>query len=151
MIHLVKQHFQNIFKPAISSSPMALTPPETMDDCLYFTNRGEILAWAYKKECTECHKAKMGKPVDPKTGKVKTRAKEYVCPECGFTEEKKEHEESLELQSTYTCPHCGQEGESTAQYKRKTYKGIPSFVVACQHCKEIIALTKKLKEPKKKK
>tara|TARA_Y100000310_G_C20494154_1_gene720701 strand:+ start:323 stop:712 length:390 start_codon:yes stop_codon:yes gene_type:complete len=125
--------------------------PESMEECLYFTNRGHILAWTYKKECPKCKKAKMGKPVDPKTGKVKIRAKEYVCPECGFTEEKKEHEESLQLEAQYTCPKCDKEGESTAQYKRKNYKGIPSFVVECQHCGEVMPLTKKLKEPKKKK
>tara|TARA_Y100000310_G_scaffold315307_1_gene365684 strand:+ start:793 stop:1185 length:393 start_codon:yes stop_codon:yes gene_type:complete len=125
--------------------------PESMDECLYFTNRGPILAWAYKKECPKCKKAKMGKPVDPKTGKVKIRSKEYVCPECGFTEEKKEHEDSLTLESTYTCPACNKEGESTAPYIRKKYKGIPAFVVECQHCGEVIPLTKKLKEPKKKK
>ena len=130
---------------------MTLKIPETMDQCLYFTNRGSILAWAYKKECPKCKKAKMGKPVDAKTGKVKIRAKEYVCPECGYTEEKKEHEESLVLEATYTCPKCAKEGESTAQYKRKNYLGVPSFVIECQHCGEVMPLTKKLKEPKKKK
>ena len=130
---------------------MALKIPESMDHCLYFTNRGEILAWAYKKECPKCKKAKMGKPVDPKTGKVKIRSKEYVCPECKHTEEKVEHEESLILESAYTCPHCGKKGESTAQFKRKNFKGVPSFIIECQHCNEKIPLTKKLKEPKKKK
>ena len=125
--------------------------PESMDECLYFTNRGYILAWTYKKDCPKCKKAKMGKPVDPKTGKVKIRATEYVCPECNYKEEKKEHEESLMLQATYTCPKCNKEGESTAPYKRKNYLGVPSFVVECQHCGEIMPLTKKLKEPKKKK
>ena len=130
---------------------MTLKVPESMTECLYFTNRGEILAWAYKKDCPKCKKAKMGKPVDPKTGKVKIRSKEYVCPECGYTEEKKEHEESLTLESVYTCPKCDKKGESTAPFVRKKYKGIPAFVIECQHCKEIIPLTKKLKEPKKKK
>lgn len=130
---------------------MTLQPPETMDECLYFTNRGDILAWVYRKECPQCHKAKMGKPVDKKTGKVKTRAKEYVCPECGYTEELIAHQESLQLEATYTCPECGKEGESTAPYKRKSYQGIPSFVVECQHCQATMPLTKKLKEPKKKK
>ncbi|MAF99431.1 MAG: hypothetical protein CMH61_02360 [Nanoarchaeota archaeon] len=128
---------------------MALEVPESMDNCIYFTNRGEILAWVYRKECPQCHKAKMGKPVVK--GKVKIRAKEYTCPECGFTEEKEVHEESLELQAKYTCPDCGKEGESTGQYIRKKYKGVPSYIVDCQHCKAQIPLTKKLKEPKKKK
>ena len=128
---------------------MALTVPETMDDCLYFTNRGEILAWAYRKECPKCHKAKMGKPVVK--GKVKVRATEYVCPECGFTEQKQEHEESLTLEAKYTCPECGKEGESTGQYIRKKYKGVSSYIVDCEHCQAQIPLTKKLKDIKVKK
>ena len=119
-----------------------------MEECLYFTNRGDILAWVYKKECPECHKARMGKPVDK--GKIKIRAKEYVCPECGFTEEKQEHEESLTLECQYTCPECGKEGESTGQYKRRNYKGVPSYIVDCEHCGTQIPLTKKLKGIKKK-
>ena len=128
---------------------MSLTVPETMDDCLYFTNRREILACVYRKECPKCHKARMGKPVVK--GKVKTRAKEYVCPECDFTEEKQEHEESLTLESKYTCPECGKEGESTGKYIRKKYKGVPSYIVECEHCQVQIPLTKKLKDIKKKK
>lgn len=120
-----------------------------MEECLYFTNRGEILAWVYKKECPECHKARMGKPVEK--GKIKIRAKEYVCPECGYTEEKAEHEESLTLECQYTCPECDKEGESTGQYKRKTFQGVPSFIIECEHCNAKIPLTKKLKDPKKKK
>jgi len=91
----------------------------------------------------------MGKPVEK--GKVKIRATVYVCPECAYEEEKKEHEESLELKAVYTCPSCGKAGESAAPYKRKTFQGVPSFVVECEHCSEKIPLTKKMKEPKKKK
>ena len=135
-------------------SKIMLKEPESMDECLYFTNRtigelGKARAWVYKKLCPKCEKVKMGKPVE--NGKVRIRAKEYICPECGHIEEKKEHEESLTLESTYTCPACNKEGESTAPYIRKKYKGIPAFVVECQHCGEVMPLTKKLKEPKKKK
>ena len=126
---------------------MALRFPKSMDECIYFSNRSindnSVTAWVYRKDCPKCKKAKMGKPVEK--GKVKIRADEYVCPSCGYRENKKEHEESLELQVKYTCPHCGKEGESTTQYKRKNYKGVQSFVVACQHCGEAIPLTKKLK------
>ncbi|MDP3698459.1 MAG: hypothetical protein Q8R47_02635 [Nanoarchaeota archaeon] len=129
---------------------ITLRTPQSMDECIYFTNRsiddGEVTAWVYRKDCPKCKKAKMGKPVVK--GKVKTRAEEYVCPACGYIEQKQEHEESLQLQAKYTCPYCGKEGESTAQYKRKNYKGVQSFVVACQHCKEIIPVTKKLKKIK---
>jgi len=131
---------------------MALNVPESMEECLYFTNRsigdGHVLAWVHRKLCPKCKKAKMGKPVVK--GKVKTRAKEYVCPECGFTEEKQEHEESLPLEAQYTCPFCGKEGESTGIYKRKKHKGVPSFIVKCEHCEADIPLTKKLKKLKKK-
>ena len=131
---------------------MALKLPESMDECLYFTNRGEeMMAWVYRKECPECGKAKMGKPKDPKTGKVKTRAKEYVCPECGHSEEKLEHEESCTVEAQYTCPECGKQGEGTSPYKRKTFKGVKAYVIECEHCQAKIPITKKLKEIKKKK
>ena len=59
--------------------------------------------------------------------------------------------ETLILEATYTCPKCKKKGESTGQYKRKPYLGVPSYIVDCQHCGEKIALTKKLKNLKKKK
>ena len=130
--------------------------PQSMDECLYFTNRtigekGQLIAWVYRKECPKCKKDQMGKPVDKKTGKPKTRAKEYVCPSCGFTEEKVEHEESLHLEAKYTCPECGKEGESSAPYKRKSFQGVQAYVVECEHCGAKIPITKKLKAIKKKK
>ncbi|MBS3120525.1 hypothetical protein J4420_02325 [Candidatus Woesearchaeota archaeon] len=128
---------------------MVLHMPQSMDECLYFTNREYILAWVYRKECPECHKARMGKPVEK--GKVKTRAKEYVCPSCGFTEQLQEHEESLNLEAQYTCPSCHKKGESTVPYKRKVFKGVLSYVVECQHCGEKMPLTKKLKKLKRSK
>jgi predicted RNA-binding Zn-ribbon protein involved in translation (DUF1610 family) len=127
---------------------MTLTIPESMDECLYFTNRDGLLAWVYRKKCPKCMKAKMGKPVVK--GKVKTRALEYTCPECGFNEEKIEHEESLHLEAKYTCPECGREGEATAPYKRKSFKGVQAYMVECQHCSAKIPITKKLKNIKKK-
>lgn len=91
----------------------------------------------------------MGKPVDK--GSIKIRAKEYVCPNCKYTEGKEEHESTLKLEVQYTCPTCGKEGYSTGEYQRKSYHGVPSYLVACVHCKATIPLTKKLKNPKKKK
>ena len=125
---------------------MALKLPSSMQDCLYFTNREYILAWVYKKECPQCHKAQMGKPVEK--GKVKIRAKEYICPSCGYTQEQQAYEESLNLEAQYTCPSCHKKGESTAPYKRKVFQGIPSYVVECQHCGTKMPLTKKLKKAK---
>lgn len=132
---------------------MECKEPESMDELIYFTRRtlepkGRVMAWTRKKECPSCKKALMGKPVEK--GKVKIRAATYVCPACGYTEEKKEHEESLTLCADYECPACGKDGVSSAPHKRKTYQGVPSFVVACEHCGHAIALTKKMKEPKKK-
>ncbi len=128
---------------------MGLRMPESMEECLYFTNRGDIIAWVYRKLCPKCKKAKMGKPVEK--GSVKIRAKEYVCPSCGYTEQKEQHEASLKLEAQYTCPECGKEGESTGEYKRKSFQGVPSYLVTCQHCNAKIALTKKLKKLKGKK
>ncbi len=132
---------------------MTLKMPKSMNECVYFTNRsigsGNVMAWVYRKDCPKCKKAKMGKPVVK--GKVKTRADYYECPQCKYTEQKVEHEESLTLEAQYTCPKCGKEGESTGQYKRKAFQGVQSYLVDCQHCGEKIPVTKKLKEIKKKK
>ncbi len=130
---------------------MKLRMPESMAECLYFTNRDNVIAWVYRKECPKCHKAKMGKPVDDKKGSVKTRAKEYVCPKCGYTEDKATHEATINIEAQYTCPSCGKEGESVAPYVRKNFKGVPSYIVECVHCKEKIPITKKLKKLKGKK
>jgi len=135
---------------------MAVKIPESSEEVIYFTNRildneGSAKAWAHKKKCPKCGKVKMGKPLDEKTGKVKMRAKEYVCPNCGYSEEKKKHEESLTLEAVYICPKCRKHGEATTEFKRKTFMGVPSFVITCQHCGEKIAITKKMKNLKKKK
>ena len=111
--------------------------PESTEGLVYFTRRkvddkGFVMAWVYKKECSKCHKATMGKPVEK--GKVKIRATEYICPECGYKEEKKAHEESLTLEAKYTCPHCSKEGTATTEYKRKSFEGISSYIIVCEHC-----------------
>lgn len=128
-----------------------VTEPESMEQLVYFTNRsignGKIKAWVYKKECPKCHKAKMGKPVEK--GKVKIRASEYVCPECGFTEEKKIHEDTLTVEVKYTCPHCGNTGEATTPYIRKTFECVKAYVFECGKCGKKIGITKKMKKPKK--
>jgi C4-type Zn-finger protein len=134
---------------------MALIQPKSTTELLYFSNRVDgnqrIKAWVYKKDCPSCKKAKMGKPLDPKTGKVKIRSTEYICPSCGYSEEKKKHEESCMLEASYTCGSCGKEGEGTTPYKRKTYMGVPSYIIECQHCGVKLAITKKMKALKPKK
>ncbi|HII72385.1 TPA: hypothetical protein HA265_06540 [Candidatus Woesearchaeota archaeon] len=128
---------------------MALREPESMDECVYYTQRqvdsGEVRAWVYRGDCPECGKAKMGKPRDDKTGKVKIRAKEYVCPECGYTAEKKEYEETLTCDIQYTCPACKNKGEISVPFKRKKFNGMDAVVFQCQKCKEKIPITKKMK------
>lgn len=127
-----------------------VTIPESTEDLIYFTRRavdnGKIMAWVYKKQCPQCNKAVMGKPVEK--GKVKIRAKEYVCPSCGFTEEKIAHEEQLTMEIQYTCPYCKKSNETTTLYKRKNFDGIPSYVFVCVDCGKKIAITKKMKQKK---
>ena len=130
---------------------MALRFPESTSECIYFTNRqiedtGKAIAWVYKKTCPQCKKAKMGKPVEK--GKVKIRATEYVCPSCGYTEQKLPHEESLMVEVQYICPYCGKSGEATTQYIRKAWNGIKSYVFECESCKKKIGITKKMKKAK---
>ena len=130
---------------------MLMREPESMDELMYFTNRtlddgGKIKAWAYKLECSKCHKSKMGKPVEK--GHVKIRAKEYVCPACGYTEEKTEHENKAKMQVKYTCPKCKFEGEAEIPYVRKKFQGVDAFVFECQKCHEKIPITKKMKKIK---
>ena len=71
---------------------MALKFPNSADECVYFTRRtvgqgGFVIAWVYKETCPKCKQAQMGKPVEK--GKVKIRAKEYICPKCSFTMEQR--------------------------------------------------------------
>ncbi len=122
-----------------------------MEECVYFSNRtignGKAMAWVYRVDCPKCHKSKMGKPVEK--GKIKIRADEYKCPECGYTETKEQHEPRLKVEVIYTCPHCGNQGEATTEYKRKSFEGVPAFVFQCGKCGNKIGLTKKMKKTKK--
>lgn len=131
---------------------MECKEPESMDDLIYFTRRtleprGKVMAWSYKLNCPKCKKALMGKPVE--NGKVKIRATEYVCSNCNYSEEKKDHESKLKVCVNYECPNCGKSGNTTTEYKRKTWQGVPAFVFECIFCKEKIGITKKMKSPKK--
>ncbi len=131
---------------------MALELPESMDNLIYWTNRsideGKATVWVDKQPCTKCGKAKMGKPVDAKTGKPKIRAKEYVCPNCGFTVEKVEYEDTLEACALYTCPECKHKGECTVPFKRKSVKGVQTLRLNCEKCGANIDVTKKMKAKK---
>jgi predicted RNA-binding Zn-ribbon protein involved in translation (DUF1610 family) len=127
--------------------------PESMEECIYYTNRdigknGSAICWVFKEKCPKCKKGLMAKPRDEKTGKPKIRAKEYVCPSCGYSVEKVEYESSLMANVDYTCPHCEEEGEIQAPFKRKNIKGISTLRVQCKSCGKDIDITKKMKEKK---
>jgi phage terminase large subunit GpA-like protein len=130
--------------------------PESVDECFYFTNRileggkGSLIAWVLKPDCPKCKKAKMGKPVDPKTGKVKKRAEIYVCPACKYEVNADEYDETLNVEVMYKCPYCKNQGETTTKYKRKSFQGVQAYVFECQKCKQKIPITKKMKDIKKK-
>src|SRR3989344_1537372 len=103
---------------------MTLKEPQSMDECIYFTNRflnndGYVKAWVFKELCPKCKKSLMGKPKDPKTGKAKIRANEYACPSCGYTEDKDSYEDKLTCSIKYKCPHCSHEDETQVSFERK--------------------------------
>lgn len=122
--------------------------PDSMDECVYFTRRavdkGKVVCWVFKEKCPKCGKAFMGKPVGD-DGKVKIRAKEYICPSCNHTVEKVAYEDTLTANVQYTCPKCKNAGEITTPYKRKTFQGMKAIVFSCEKCSEKIPITKKLK------
>ncbi|MBI2134013.1 hypothetical protein HYU11_04995 [Candidatus Woesearchaeota archaeon] len=133
---------------------MALKKPESMDECVYFTQRsigesGFAMAWVFRQPCPQCKKSPMGKPKDKK-GKVMIRAKEYKCPNCGNTVEKKEYEESLTASIEYTCPGCKFSGEKEIPFKRKKIEGTETLRFQCDKCKANIDITKKMKDKKNK-
>lgn len=132
---------------------MALKQPTSMGDLVYFTNRsigkGKAKVWVFRKECPECG-SPMGKPKDKK-GKVKTRAKEYVCYNCSHQEEKQAYEDSLIANCEYICPGCGFKGETQIPYKRKNIDGVKTLRANCEKCNSNIDITKKMKEKKIKK
>lgn len=135
-----------------------LKEPESIDQCVYFTNRtidnGKIKVWVLKENCSKCGKCLMSKPKDPKTGKIKIRAKEYVCPECGYEIEQKEYEESLTASINYTCPYCDHSDEIQIPFKRKRVQRVDemgkketveALRFQCSKCNENIDVTKKMK------
>ena len=138
---------------------MALKEPLSMEECVYMTNRfvgehGAIRCWVFKNKCPKCGKGTMGKPRGD-NGKVKIRAKEYVCPDCNHTIEGKAYEESLTASIVYTCPKCKHNGEIQIPFKRKKMKifdeetqkkvSVDTLQFACQKCSHLLNVTKKMK------
>jgi len=138
---------------------MAVKEPQSMDELVYFTKRaigeGSATAWVYRGKCPKCKKGLMSKPINPKTGKVKIRAKEYVCSECGHIEEKEEFEKTLTVEVKYLCPHCKADGDATAPFVRKKVSRkdpdsgkrtvVEVIRVSCSKCAGNIDITKKMK------
>ena len=131
-----------------------------MKELVYFTQRillpdGKAKVWVFKEKCPKCGKAFMSKPIDPKTGKPKIRAKEYVCPECGYTVEKEEYEDSLTANIEYICPNCKKKGAKQVPFKRKKITvvnpdsgkkaRVDAIVFECEFCGHKINITKKMK------
>jgi hypothetical protein len=123
--------------------------PDSMEDLIYWTNRkigkkGHAKCWVYRGDCPKCKKGIMGKPIGP-DGKVKIRAKFYICEECGYKVDKQEYEDTLDAECIYTCPKCEHKAEITFPYKRKNYKGVKALVFKCEKCNTKIPITKKMK------
>ena len=97
----------------------------------------------------------MAKPKDEKTGRPKIRAKENVCPECKYTVDCDEYEDTLNVNIQYVCPHCQHSDELQTSFKRKKIqrlneeKGKKETVEAvrfqCAKCGKNIDITKKMK------
>ncbi len=131
-----------------------LRKPESMDECVYYTSRdidnGDITVWVFRGKCPQCGKGTMEKPRGA-DGKIKIRAKEYICPVCKYTAEKEEYEETLTASAEYTCPGCRSIGEAEIPFKRKSIMGVKTLRFVCEKCKANMDVTQKMKEPKKKK
>lgn len=132
---------------------MALKKPDSMEECIYFTNRsigeGSAIAWVYRKECPKCKKPTLGKPIKS-NGKVDKKADYYECKLCKYQESNEEAEKDLKLEVQYKCPYCDNESETIAEYERKVFEGVLSYVFECGKCNKKIGITKKLKSSKKK-
>ncbi len=133
---------------------MTLKKPESVEELVYFTRRsigkGRVMVWIYRQKCPKCGKALMGKPKDPKTGKLQSRAKEYLCAECGYKEGKEEYEGKLIAEAEYACPECSHQGEQAIPFKRKKLKGVDALKFKCGKCGADILVTKKMKDIKEK-
>lgn len=143
-----------------------LKEPQSVDECVYFTNRtlgeGKIKCWVFRENCPKCSQGLMGKPRDPKTGKPKIRSDLYECPSCKYSVPLKEYEDTLTASIKYTCPHCKNEGETQIPFKRKKVKAVSGFYSSdeageekkvtmdalrfqCSKCKKDIDISRKMK------
>ena len=103
---------------------MPLKEPQSMDECVYFSNRilgekGKARVWVFREKCPKCNEGLMGKPLDAKTGRPKIRTKEFQCPKCKYSLPQEEYEDSLNANIQYTCPHCQNKDELQISFKRQ--------------------------------
>ena len=138
---------------------MTLKQPTSVDECVYFTRRmsgtSKIKLWVFRELCPQCKQDLMRKPHNPKTGKPKIRAKEYVCPRCKYTIEQKVYEDTLTANIDYVCNYCGYKGELQIPFKRKKIqifdeneqrkKTVDALRFICSKCNKSIDVTKKMK------
>ena len=129
-------------------SPMlSIKEPESMEEIIYFTQRaigaGKVRCWVFKQDCPKCKGALMGKPVEK--GKIKVRAKNYICPKCNYSVEKQQYEDSLTANIHYVCPSCSFSGYAQIPFKRKMVQGISTLQSSCEKCNTKIDITKKMK------
>jgi len=132
---------------------MEIKKPNSMEECLYFTNRslkndGYAVAWVYRPLCEKCKESRLGKPIK-KNGKPDKKAPHYECPKCKHQISNEEIESSLRVEIEYKCTDCGNEGLTTTEYMRKTFEGVPAFVFTCEKCNAKMGITKKMKKTKK--
>jgi len=100
---------------------MELERPKSMSELVYYTRRADEQnkseLWVFRGPCPKCGKGLMGKPVNPKTGKVMSRADEYVCHDCNYTIGAEEYRDTLDANISYTCK-CGHSGGIKVPFKR---------------------------------
>ncbi|MCK5255545.1 MAG: hypothetical protein KAQ81_05940 [Deltaproteobacteria bacterium] len=129
-----------------------LQRPKSMSELAYYTRRaiehkgkkGKVELWVFKEKC-DCGEL-------PK--KPKMRAKEYIC-KCGKICSVDEYEDKLMACIAYTCPACGNSGETKVPFKRKKVtiikpktgkkKRVDALVFTCDKCDFTINVTKKMK------
>ena len=119
-----------------------------MSELVYYTRKadeqGKYEVWVFRGQCPECKKGLMGKPINPKTKKVMSRADTYVCPECNFSIDSDEYRETLTASIAYTCAKCKYSGEMEKPFKRKKVsilnpetgkkKRKTAFLFNCEKC-----------------
>ncbi|MBL7055681.1 hypothetical protein ISS07_02090 [Candidatus Woesearchaeota archaeon] len=131
---------------------MEIKKPNSMSECLFFTNRslgeGFAVAWVRRPTCSSCKEGLMGKPLK-KDGKPMKKAEFYECPQCKHQLPNEEMESQLKVEIEYQCPHCMKEGFAETEYVRKTFEGVKAFVFECGSCDKKLGITKKMKKTKK--